>query len=571
MSIVRISPLALLVAAGLALSLAVPTGGGEVARAASLGPAQAQETPNIVFVLLDDFSAELVQYMDSMQGLAAEGVSFSNFITSAPLCCPSRASILTGKYPHNTGVLKNEWPHGGMTGFLAGGHQNSTVGVYLDRAGYRTGFMGKFLNGYRPLGGGGGESGEPVYPEKYVPPGWDEWFATGAAYQGFAYRMVAKVDEDVRTVNYKGPAEDHYVTDVLADQAVDFIDRNAAEPFFLMVNTFAVHGNPVGGDPEGRDGPRYPPAPRDRPKSADRPAEWGPPEFTRGDCGDAVDGGCADVAYPDPSWGEAFNTVPVNPPFWYPKPPQELTPEELAELEQQHLDRVRMSQSADDLLEQVRLALDAAGVLDTTYIVVSSDNGYHLGQHALGEGKSTAYRDDVVVPLIVVPPGGTTPVTVSRMVQNVDFLPTFLRLAALAPPPDVDGRSFGAAIDGEQAEGGLRKGALIEFNGIGERKFRDNPDSERGLGITPPRYHALRTADYLYVDYSRLDETLPARNRAEYYDLVADPFETYNLYGDLPADRQIALNQDLLDYADCSGDDCWYDSPAAPGGRSQDR
>lgn len=557
MSTVRIPALALLAAAGMSLSLAVPTGGADLAHAA---PAEV-DMPNIVFVLLDDFSTEIVQYMDGLQGLANQGVSFSNFITSAPLCCPSRASILTGKYPHNTGVLNNDWPNGGITGFLDEGLQDATVGVYLDQAGYRTGFMGKFLNGYRPIGGGGQESGEPVYPRKYVPPGWDEWFATGAAYQSFTYKMVAKIDDDVSNVTFKGPAESNYVTDVLADRAVDFIGRNAATgPFFLTVNTFAVHGNPAGGDPEGRRGPRFPPAPRDRPLTDTRPDGWAAPTFEGGDCGDPVDGGCDDVAFPDPSWGDSFNALPENAPFWYPDPPYKMGPKEIRELEQQHIDRVRMSQSIDDLIDDVRLALETAGVLDNTYLVVTSDNGYHLGQHAIGEGKSTPYTDDVVTPLIVVPPGGTEPSTVSRMVQNVDFLPTFLRLAHQAPPADVDGRSFGAAIDDAQLDEGLRQGALIEFNGIGERNFRDNPDTERELGYSAPKYHALRTVDYLYVDYSHLDLTLPRRAHAEYYDLATDPDEMHNLYQDLPKAVRTALNANLLDYADCAGpDDCWYE------------
>lgn len=563
MSTVRTS-LAVLAAAGLSLSLALPTGGGaDLAHAAPVGSTTAAaELPNIVFVLLDDFSTELVQYMDGLQGMTNEGVSFSNYITSAPLCCPSRATILTGKYPHNTGVLNNEWPQGGMTGFLESGLQDSTVGVYLDRAGYRTGFMGKFLNGYRPLGGGGTEEGQPVYPKNYVPPGWDEWFATGAAYQSFRYRMVAKIDDDVRGVRYKGPAEDNYFTDVLADRATDFIGRNAAGPFFLMVETFAVHGNPGGNDPEGRRGPRFPPAPRDRAESETRPDGWEPPTYPGGDCGDPDGGGCDRVPFPDPSWGESFNTIPENAPYWYPD--QELSPEELGELERLHIDRIRMSQSIDDLLDNVRLALDTAGVLDNTYIFVTSDNGYHLGQHALGEGKSTAYTHDVVLPLVVGPPGGTEPVAVARMVQNVDFLPTLLRFAGEPVPADVDGRSFGPAIDGALAEEGLRDLALIEFNGIGDRNFAVNPDSERGLGKAAPKYHAMRSDDYLYVDYSDLDATLPRPLHAEYYDLRVDPFEIHNLYGDLPQDARLALNQELLDYADCFGDGCWHGSGTPP-------
>lgn len=213
-------------------------------------PVQENQQPNIVFVLLDDYSSDLLQYMDGYQALAAEGVSFSNFVTSNPLCCPSRASILTGKYPHNTGVLTNQWPGGGLGAFLLTGQEEITVGTELQDAGYRTGYFGKYLNGYKPTGGGGGQ-GEPVHPPAHVPPGWDEWLATGAAYQHFEYNLVSSVDGNAETVAYTGTAEGNYVTDVLADRAEQFIQDNASAPFVVMINPFAVHGR-VGKTPDPR-------------------------------------------------------------------------------------------------------------------------------------------------------------------------------------------------------------------------------------------------------------------------------------------------------------------------------
>lgn len=547
--------LAMLAALGLVLT-ASTTVLAEPVPSAPLTEAVAK--PNIVFILFDDYSSELVSYMDGLNGLAEDGFSFSSHIVSDPLCCPSRASILTGKYPHNTGVLSNQWPTGGMAAFQDGQNESSTIGVYLNDAGYRTGFMGKYLNGYKPQGGGGGQ-GAPVHPPRYVPPGWDEWLATGAAYQNFSYRLVEGIDGEVENLTVRGVDEENYLTDVLSDRAEDFIDRNAGAPFFLMINPFAVHGNAGSTpDPEGPGGPNFPPAPRDRADSDTRPVEWSKPEFPAGgDCGKPLTGGCDQLAYPDPSWGTSFNQPPRHAPSWYGPNPQPLPQDQLEGMRRSHLQRVQMSQSLDDMINEVRAALEQAGVLDETYLVVSSDNGYHLGQHALAKGKSTAYDSDVRTPLVILPPGGLeAPVVVPHVVQNVDFLPTFLNLAGETIPAAVDGLSFADTITRTRFES-KRSVAFIEFNGESEgaRAGRD-PDREEGPGARPGKYSALRTLDYLYVDYSVLDRRPPGRRVAEFYNLTADPDMMDNIFRDLSRQEERVLNADLRRFASCVGVGC---------------
>jgi arylsulfatase A-like enzyme len=208
----------------------------------------------------------------------------------------------------------------------------------------------------------------------------------------------------------------------------------------------------------------------------------------------------------------------------------------------------------------VRAALDAAGVSDNTYIVATSDNGFHMGQHGLGAGKSTPYASDVVVPLVVLPPGGLAqPVVVDHVVQNVDFLPTFLDLAGAETPASVDGWSFAAAIDGSTAPSTWREGALIEFYGEDELRGgnrRGDPDAVKAPDAAPSGFHALRTRDYLYVDYSTLDEQPPKPGRAELYDLVTDPDEMTNIFGDLTRAQRSALNAALIGYDACAGATC---------------
>lgn len=185
-----------------------------VAALALAGSAGAQ--PNVVLVVTDDQRADTLGYMPTVQAeLQGKGVTFSNAFAVNPLCCPSRASILTGTYSHTNGVWGNAWPHGGFNAFPDGW----TLPVWLDGVGYETMFAGKYLNGYR-----GG----------YVPPGWDHWF--GVMTHDY-YNYTASVDGEL--VSYGGGEAD-YSTDVLAGQAVDFI-RETEDPFFLYFAPLAPH------------------------------------------------------------------------------------------------------------------------------------------------------------------------------------------------------------------------------------------------------------------------------------------------------------------------------------------
>lgn len=517
--------------------------------------ADAADRPNIVVIMVDDMSAEIAGYMDEVQVLKQTGVTFSNFILSNSLCCPSRATFMTGKYPHNSHVRGNYWPKGGFGRFLQNDLETS-VGPFLSAAGYRTGLIGKYLNEYVPQGDTDGEL-PPDYPPAYVPPGWDEWFSTGVGYQHFDYQAVDSTDGETRVVDYTGGLETSYFTDVMSTRAGVFIDRAvddfAGDPFFLTLTPFAVHVSPEELDPQQPDAPRFPPAPRDRADSPNRPADWAEPEFEDGDCGRPGDGGCDDVAFPDPTWG-SFNQPISDPPKHLPTEP--LTPEEIESYRVDHLDRVQMAQAVDDLIGDVRGYLADAGVADDTYILFTADNGFHLGEHALSAGKGTSYDHDVRVPLIVYPPGGSAPSTRSQIVQNTDLLPTLLDIAGAARPSDLDGRSVLKLLGGQSTR--WRQAAFIEYAGFQKKpvSFEVDPDGETGRDHAPPHV-ALWTKDYLYVDYGKLDAEPPNPGRAEYFDLRADPYQLHNLYRTLSPSKRAALNRAAGDYASCAGSECW--------------
>src|SRR5690242_16069017 len=160
----------------------LPTGSG--------APVPASAThPNIVYVLTDDLSWNLVKYMPHVRALQQQGMTFTNYTVTDSLCCPSRASIFSGKYPHSTHVIGNILPTGGFAKFHRLGEENSTFATSLYKAGYRTAFMGKYLNQYRPNPKPGNKA---AYAKgAWVPPGWTTWDAAGNGYPEYQYDITS--------------------------------------------------------------------------------------------------------------------------------------------------------------------------------------------------------------------------------------------------------------------------------------------------------------------------------------------------------------------------------------------
>src|SRR5215471_8720338 len=223
--------LALLALAGLVgLTLA---GGANARRPAA-------KRPNIVFVLTDDLAWNLVKYMPHVKQLRKRGTTFTNYIVTDSLCCPSRASTFTGQYPHDTGIFSNGGDDGGFTLFHARGEESNTFATRLQGRGYRTALMGKYLNEYKPTARVDGKL-------HYIPPGWNEWDVAGNGYSEFNYNL----NENGKLLHY-GWSRRAYLTDVLARKGSAFVHSAATshKPFLLEIATFAPHGP-------------YTPAPRD--------------------------------------------------------------------------------------------------------------------------------------------------------------------------------------------------------------------------------------------------------------------------------------------------------------------
>ena len=166
--------------------------------------------PNIVFVLTDDVSVNLMQYMPHVAAMEQEGTTFENHFVVDSLCCPSRTSIFTGEYPHDDGVFTNGGADGGYPAFNRNGDAINSFAPALQHAGYRTALLGKYLNEYLP--------GDPPAL------GWDEWDVGGYAYPEFNYDL----NENGKVQHY-GSAPSDYLTNVLSQKATHFVSTSARQ------------------------------------------------------------------------------------------------------------------------------------------------------------------------------------------------------------------------------------------------------------------------------------------------------------------------------------------------------
>lgn len=415
--------------------------------------------PNIVFVLTDDLSMNLLPYLPGVQQLQRAGTTLSKYYVVDSLCCPSRTAIFTGEYPHNNGVFTNGGADGGYDAYNAHGDAQKSFAVSVQRAGYRTAFMGKYLNGYQPT--------DPV------PPGWDTWNAVGYGYDEFDYDM--NVDGRVQ---HFGHTPSDYLTDVLSRRAGDYI-RSAAtssQPFLLEVSTFAPHG---------------PAIPAQRYAAAYR--------------------GLAYTRTP------AFARAPSAPPPWLANR-RPLVQRNAIAIDRAFTQRVRASLALSDLVEHLRATLQASGVAQDTYLIFSSDNGFHMGEYRLMPGKQTAFDTDIHVPLIVSGPGVPAGRVEDRLASNIDLAPTFETLAGARVPSTVDGVSLVPLWHGTPTAS-WQQGVLVEHHRPPGKTA--GPDTQPQTSGMPPTYWAVRTGTGLYVRYDD--------GSTEYYDTAADPFELANL------------------------------------------
>lgn len=393
-----------LVAALLALVVGAPVAVGAVSAVggsdAASGPVVAGTTyepgskPNIVFISADDMTLDELRYLPRVRELLGDaGVRFSNFTAPQPLCCPSRAQMLTGQYAQNNGVRSNAGPFGGYAQL----RPETALPVWLQDADYQTAMVGKYLNGYHDSTAEA--NGREV--------GWDHWDPTiHGVYEYFGYTQYNDGDP-IRPTEY----HTDYVAQKSADLVADMADDGS--PFFLWTSFVGPHGTyPV----KDEDSGRFPPvvAPRHL----------------------GLYPGLTARSRLKPSFNE---------PDMSDKPPYLARRKRIPAKQMDFLQRARAQALAavDEGVAAIVDSLRASGVASNTLIVFTSDNGYLLGEHRF-QGKILAYDEAVRVPLLMSGLDLPAGVVSSQSAAMIDLAPTFAALAGATPLVEVDGRVIDA-------------------------------------------------------------------------------------------------------------------------------
>ncbi len=519
------------------------TAGGAAAIAAlvallgilTASPAGARDTtqprPNVIVVMTDDQTVAQLnsEFMPkTLRLLGGEnGTQFTRSYVSAPLCCPSRAGLLTGQYPHNNGVADNEPGYPGLR------HKDETLFTWLNDAGYRVGHAGRFLLNYdRFSTAPAGLYGGPL-PAAPAPPGVDDWFGFKS---GFTYYFSAPFSDNGAPIT-TAAKRSGYATRVISANATSFINESAPspDPFFLWIGHLAPHSTNV--QPRGDCGQGVP---------LPEPGTYGPYKHAE---------------LPDPpSFGEKANRD--KPPWVQSRPP--LRPRQVRDLTRSWRCAAATLTSVDRSVAHLVRQLESLGELDDTAILFTSDNGYFYGEHRIVLEKIYPYEEAWNVPLLArIPPaylgGAETPAKVRSTVSNVDLTATILDLAD-APPCVADGRC--QPIDGRSvlpllgAPGAPWPADRAVLAQIGNRACGVIPEEGSGLKNF---YDAIRTSRYMYAEINRVDPDTGKCDRPAYelYDLKRDPYQlrnrAVNPLRKVPAALQTTLAQRLHALARCAG------------------
>jgi N-acetylglucosamine-6-sulfatase len=496
--------------------LALAIGGVAVALLSSGGSGNGTTKPNVVVIVTDDQTLESMNQEtmpNTLKLLGEEGTTFTNAVVTTPLCCPSRASLITGQYSHNHGILLNN------PGYPALESKRNVLPSWMQRAGYRTAHVGKFLNNYEDW---------PEDPAD-VAPGWDEWRTLLKPFQYYDYGISIN-----GTREEFGDSDEDYLTTVLTDSAVELIREQAdrPKPLFLQLDYLAPH-------------------------------------FQNRDTG----GRCGNYPVPGPGDEEAFvDATPPQPPSYDEKDVSDkpaairaaprIKPKTARKIQIRYGCEVASLLAVDRGIARIYDALDETGELEETMIVFLSDNGFFHGEHRLPAQKGLLYEEAVRVPLLIRLPqslrgGVPRTATASEPVANIDLPPTILELAGADPCRSaskcrvMDGRSLLGLLRGDSSEWPQDRDVLLE---VSQRSDRSGDDSLCS-------YVGVRSATNTYIEHVRAPnprtESCVPSDEVENYDLTVDGFQLENLAPAAPGapgfDAEQTLTARLAELEDCAG------------------
>jgi arylsulfatase A-like enzyme len=544
----------------------------------------AGERPNFVVIQTDDQTldqlyatytppggAPIPAMPNTLSLIAGKGIAFNRYYVSYPLCCPSRVSLLTGRYAHNHNDRGNVPPNGGYTGFSFRQANSHNIATWLQGAGYRTIHIGKFLNGY---------GDEPYDNGTTVPPGWNAWHSvlkadTNHYFYGYTLNDNGSLDGpfgdsgswDTREYGARddfgcpfAPLNGQpcfYETDVLTRIASEEMQGTPeGQPFYLQLDYTAPHGDfrrPAGPEP----------APRHYDSFAGAPYPHGP--------------------------SEGFNEGNVNDKPRFIREASYLSPTETHTYRVYYQKALESLRAVDDGVQQVVATLGAMHRLRNTYIVFTSDNGFFYGEHRLTGGKFLAYEPSTHLPLLIRGPGIKPGTATGELAANIDIAPTLLELANAEADKSIDGRSlvpymvdptlrtrrpilfesFVETSDVEENGGGppvAPEGVAAGSTGGGDSVNARPADAGATASIiAPPKdYEGIRLGPYKYIEWPDGEKEL--------YDINKDPFELNNEIRDLNfAPIRAFLHAQLIRLEECVGRACQEVAPKFPLTREQQR
>lgn len=442
---------------------------------------------NVVLILTDDQDLVLggLDPMLKTQRLMANyGTTFSNAFATTPICCPSRSSILTGLYLHNHRTVNNSINGGCSNHYWQKKFEPYTFARLLHDNGYKTFYAGKYLNQYGKISTGG---------TVHVPLGWDWWIGLVGNSRYYNYTLSVNGTSSFR--------KDDYLTDVIKDYALKFLEQRVVqESSFLMVLA--------------------PPAPH---------APFTP-----------------SLKYKDFFKNvKAKRTLNFNYPVYKDKhwllrlPPKQLTKSTLKIVDEMYRHRWETLLSVDDLVEEVILKLQSLNLMNSTYVIFTSDHGYHMGQFAQFDDKRLPYEFDVRVPFIIRGPGIPQKFRELNSVLNIDIAPTILHIAGVKSYLPMDGISILSKIGKKKFD---ERSFLIEYRGEGNDDNVDpicNYNQDNTLSECAPirdckcqdsrnnTYNCIReisqVKDRIYCIFK------DSENFREMYDMKKDKYQLRNL------------------------------------------
>jgi N-acetylglucosamine-6-sulfatase len=446
-----------------------------------------EELPNIVTVVTDDQTLEMLNdrtMPETLSRIAGEGTTFTNAVATTPLCCPSRASMITGQYGHNHGVLDNK--------YRLLNKKRNVLPIWLRQSGYTTIHVGRYLNGY-----------ERVAKARTRPaPGWDQWHSLIKPRRYYGYTLSVNGG----TVPYPN-APENYLTTVLTDRAVEMVNRYGpkSKPFYLQFDHLAPHTS--GGEENG--------------------------------------GGCLGAAIPGPQDEDAFQNagLPRTPSFdeqdiddkpSFIRNLPRLGTEQVENMERRYRCALASLREVDRSVAEIDEALRAVGEKKRTVFIFLSDNGYFYGEHRIPNAKSYPYAEAYRLPFLIRAPrkylDGPAASEISAPVANIDLAPTILAFAqsdACKKPEQhrcrtMDGRSLVGLLSGDDTRFPEDRGLVLELN-----RGRGVPVEGEGGGSCA--YQGLYSTSHLYVEHTAafdaaLGSCVPIDEK-ELYDLTADPYQ----------------------------------------------